>query len=298
MPRRILIAALALSAAVISATTVFAGAKPEPGVEVQMIVTAADHMNHKPPALTPADITIMDGTITDWVPLDADRDLELFFLIDDSANYDFGSKLEDLRRFIASQPGTVSMGVAWIHDGALQVVENPTTDHQRASRALRAPPGSNAANPYGALSQSDHELARERGLAKEISSPRDRADKRRDRRFRNRKRSIRQRRDGHPGRGTCRHFDLCAVQSSEGLPVGEMVDGGFGTDQPREPLLRNRWRSLFHGPRTIEIDRTLPGGYHRTPGTSVSGEVPVGVRAGERLSGRKSLSLRRVQTRN
>jgi len=147
MSIRIMIAALALSAALVSAET-----KPQPGVEVQMILTAADHMNHTPPALKPADITIMDATITNWVPLEGGRDLEIFFLVDHAANYDFAARLQELKRFALSQPAPVSIGVAYIREGTLQIVENPTTDHQRAALALRAPSGSKAANPYCALS--------------------------------------------------------------------------------------------------------------------------------------------------
>jgi hypothetical protein len=146
MTSRILIAALALGG-----TFVFAETKPQPGVEVQMILTAADHMNHQPGILKPADITITDATITDWIPLDS-RNLELFFVIDDSANYDFGARLEELKRFATAQMPAVSIGVAYIHDGALEIAESPTTDHARAVKAMRTPSGSKVANPYCALS--------------------------------------------------------------------------------------------------------------------------------------------------
>lgn len=151
MPNRILIAALALSG-----TLLFAGTNPQPGVEVQMILTSADHMNHNPPALKPADITITDATITDWVPFEGGRDLDLFIVIDDSADYDFAVGLQELKRFVTSQPAAASIGVAYIHDGALRIVENPTTDRQLALRALRPPLGSKTANPYCALSELIH----------------------------------------------------------------------------------------------------------------------------------------------
>jgi hypothetical protein len=142
-----LIAVLALSGAALAQTS-----SRQPGVEVQAIVTVADHMNHKPPALKADDVKIMNATITDWIPPADGRDLELFVLIDDAANYDFGAKLQELRRFVAAQPAPVSVGVAYIHDGALQIAENPTTDHARAARALRAPSGSKTANMYCSLS--------------------------------------------------------------------------------------------------------------------------------------------------
>jgi hypothetical protein len=147
MPNRILTALFVLTGALVSAET-----KPQTDVEVRMILTAADHMNHQPSALKAGDITIMDATITGWVPFERGRDLELFVVIDDSADYDFGARLQELKRFVSSQPAPVSIGVAYIHDGVLQIAENPTTDHQRAARALRVPSGSKTANPYCALS--------------------------------------------------------------------------------------------------------------------------------------------------
>jgi hypothetical protein len=87
-----LIAILAMSSAL-----AFAQTNSQPGIEVQMILTVADHMNHKPPALNAADVTIMNATITDWLPPGDSHDLELFLLIDDAANYSLGSKLQELR---------------------------------------------------------------------------------------------------------------------------------------------------------------------------------------------------------
>ncbi len=94
----------------------------------------------------------MDATITDWLPLTG-RDLELYFLIDDSANYDFGQKLQEIQRFITIQPDAAAIGVAYIHDGTLKIVQNPTLDHERAALALRAPSGGNTTNPYSALTE-------------------------------------------------------------------------------------------------------------------------------------------------
>jgi hypothetical protein len=120
----------------------FAGKNPQP-VEVQMILTSVDHMNRSPPVPKPGDITITDATITDWVPFEGGRDLDPFILIDDSADYDFGARLQELKRFVTSRPASASIGVAYIHDGALRIVMNPTTDiswpsaFQAATDAIR-----------------------------------------------------------------------------------------------------------------------------------------------------------------
>lgn len=146
MPVRILIAVLAVSGWLAIAET-----RPH-GVEGQIVVTSADHKNQHPRALRAEDLKIVDAAITSVTPFERGRDLELFILIDNTANYDFGAKLQELRRFVTSQPAPVSIGVAFIREGTLDVIEQPTRDHERAARALQAPFGSIAANPYCALS--------------------------------------------------------------------------------------------------------------------------------------------------
>jgi hypothetical protein len=147
MPVRTGIAALALAGAM-----AFAQTKSQPDVEVPMVLTVADHLRHQPPSLKREDVSIQDAIITNWVPIRDGDDLEIFVLIDDAANVDFDSKLQELRRFVILQPAAVSIGVAYIRDGTLQIVENPTRDRSKAVRALRAPLGSGSANPYCALS--------------------------------------------------------------------------------------------------------------------------------------------------
>ena len=145
MPIRTTIAMLAVSSAL-----VFGQKKPEPGVETQMILTVADHTSHKPAALKAGDVTILDATITEMQALDGD--LQLYLLIDDAANYDFSRKLRELIQFVGEHPTTVPIGLAYIHDGSLQVVDTPTTDRAKLVHDLRLPSGSKAANPYCALS--------------------------------------------------------------------------------------------------------------------------------------------------
>ncbi len=146
MPVRILIAALALGGFAVSAATL-----PQQGPEVQMIVTSADHMMHQPAVLRAADVAIDDATITGFTALEPGRSLELYILIDDSADYAPALKLQELRRFVADQPAAVAIGVGYIHDGALRIAEKPTTDRELIVRALREPSGGTIVGPYCAL---------------------------------------------------------------------------------------------------------------------------------------------------
>jgi hypothetical protein len=79
--------------------------------------------------------------------------LEFVILLDDSASVSLGSQLEDLRQFINAQPPSTKIGVAYMQNGTAQIVQNPTSDHAAAAKALRLPMGSPGANasPYFSL---------------------------------------------------------------------------------------------------------------------------------------------------
>lgn len=121
------------------------------GAEARLVVTVADHMKHKPQILKPGDIENTESMrIVNIAPLYGDK--ELYILIDDAANYDFGAKLEELRDFVNSQPPSTAVGVAFIRDGELKIAQAPAKDHKLIARELRAPAGSKPENPWCALS--------------------------------------------------------------------------------------------------------------------------------------------------
>jgi hypothetical protein len=130
---------------------------PSPaGTPVQVMVTVGHHYGHPPPVLAQNDLIVTQRyepqPITDLIPLQGDRaGLELFLLVDNCSNCEPGSKFEELRRFIVAQLPTTAVGVAYIQDGKMQVIERPTHDHERAVKALSAPTGSKTSNPFGAL---------------------------------------------------------------------------------------------------------------------------------------------------
>jgi len=126
------------------------------GSPVQIIVTVGHHYGHEPPTLTRDDFIVTQHyeplPVANLVPLRGDRaGLELFVLVDNCSNCEPGSKFEELRRFISSQPSTTKVGVAYIENGRLQVAENPTQDRERAVKALNTPAGSKPASPFVAL---------------------------------------------------------------------------------------------------------------------------------------------------
>jgi hypothetical protein len=90
--------------------------------------------------------------VTDFLPLQGDHaGLEFFVLLDDaSLPTSLGPQLEDLRRFVSSQPETTAIGIGYMRDGTVDIVQNLTTDHAQAAKSLRLPLGNAGAmaSPY------------------------------------------------------------------------------------------------------------------------------------------------------
>src|SRR5271155_862904 len=128
---------------------------PEGTVPVQMTVTASVSGDRSMPEITPEDVFVKRGKerlhLLEWVPAKGDRaGLELFILIDDASDTSLGSHLGELRAFINSQPPTTAVGVGYMRNATIQVVQDPTTDHEAAAKSLRLPFGSVGAygSPY------------------------------------------------------------------------------------------------------------------------------------------------------
>jgi len=124
-----------------------------PGAPARMIVSLGHFYGQEPPVLKPEDLIVTQKYeplhVTNVVPLRGDRaGLELFLLVDNCSNCEPGTKFEELRKFIGSQPSTTSIGVAYIQDGRLVVAQKPTADRARAVDALSAPTGSKPYNPF------------------------------------------------------------------------------------------------------------------------------------------------------
>jgi hypothetical protein len=124
-------------------------------VPVRMTITASVPSNKRMPELSQHDIAVTQGkqrlNVTEWVPAQGDHaGLELFILIDDSSNPALGMHLNDLKTFINGQPSTTLIGVGYIRNATVQVVQDLTADHAVAANSLRLPLGSTGAygSPY------------------------------------------------------------------------------------------------------------------------------------------------------
>jgi hypothetical protein len=125
------------------------------GVPVRIAVTANVPSDKRTPEISLEDVVVKQGKqrlrVTEWTPAQGDHaGLDLFLLIDDASNSHLGSNLDDLRTFINAQPATTAVGVGYMRNATVQIVQNFTTDHAAAAEAIRLPMGSVGAygSPY------------------------------------------------------------------------------------------------------------------------------------------------------
>ena len=129
---------------------------PAGTVPAHMVVTVEAHHGTEVPAIRREDVTVTQGRVraqvTDWTLLQGEHaGLELFVLLDEASTpTSLGPQLEDLRRFINSQLETTAIGVGYMRDGTVDIVQNFTSDHTQAAKALRLPLGNVGAmaSPY------------------------------------------------------------------------------------------------------------------------------------------------------
>jgi hypothetical protein len=131
----------------------------ETGIPSHIVVTAEPHKGKTVPTINEGDVMVYEGhtrdKVTEWIPATGDHaTLDLFIFIDDSSTTELGTQMDDIRKFIESQPETTRVGVAYMQNGTAQVVQNLTNDHAAAAKSVRLPMGYFGANasPYFSLS--------------------------------------------------------------------------------------------------------------------------------------------------
>lgn len=129
--------------------------EPAATVPVRMTVTANVSNNKRMPAINQEDVLVKRGNdrlaVTEWAPARGERaGLELFILIDDVSDASLGLQLDSLRGFIKDQPTSTLIGVGYMRNATVQVLQELTRDHVQAANALRLPVGGGGAfaNPY------------------------------------------------------------------------------------------------------------------------------------------------------
>lgn len=129
------------------------------GAPARLVVTVEPHKGSTAPEINSNEVMVYEGKerdkVLEWVPAQGDRAaLQLFFLIDDGLNQTVGTQLEDIRQFIAHQPPSTLIGIAYMQNGTAKVEQELTADHDQAAKALRLPLGNAGVNssPYFSLS--------------------------------------------------------------------------------------------------------------------------------------------------
>src|SRR5713226_4967062 len=133
-----------------AATSVLAAG---PGT-VNLTVTAVGKKDTSAPIINKDDVRLFLNKertqIADWKH---GEKLYLAVVIDDSLESGIANQWGDLKAFLTSQPNTTYVSVSYTRNGAVQVAQDFTNDHELAAKALRLPLGGGGAftSPYLAI---------------------------------------------------------------------------------------------------------------------------------------------------
>ena len=132
------------------------------GVPVSVITTVEAQKNAPAPNVTQDDVLVSQNKrrmqVTGFAPLRDQGGLQLWLLIDDGSATSLGNQLADLREFVRQQPSTTQIGIGYLRNGDVAVVQPLTADHDLAAKTMRLPIGvpGISASPYLALIELIH----------------------------------------------------------------------------------------------------------------------------------------------
>jgi hypothetical protein len=127
--------------------------------EVHVVITdLAVQGDSELPRLRQDEVKVKQGKtflqVTQLIPAQGDNAaLQLMILIDDTLNPVIGGNLNDLKEFIKAQPPSTVIGIGYMSNAGVNVVQNFTPDHDLAVKAVRLPRGvlSTMDSPYLSL---------------------------------------------------------------------------------------------------------------------------------------------------
>jgi len=127
--------------------------------EVHVVITdMALQSDSELPRLRQGEVMVKQGKtslqVTQLIPAQGDNAaLQLMILIDDTLNPVVGGNLNDLKEFIKAQPSSTVIGVGYMSNAGVNIVQNFTADHELAVKAVRLPRGafSTMDSPYLSL---------------------------------------------------------------------------------------------------------------------------------------------------
>ena len=130
------------------------------GAAVHVVITdMAVQGNNELPPLMKDDVKVKQGktmyTVTQLIPArDQAAGLQLMILIDETLNIQaVGNNLTDLKEFVKAHPPATVIGIGYMANTGVNVVQQFTADHEAAVNAIRLPRGdfSTMDSPYLSL---------------------------------------------------------------------------------------------------------------------------------------------------
>lgn len=127
--------------------------------QVHVVITdMAVRTDSEVPRLRQDEIKVKQGKtflqVTQLIPAQGDNAaLQLMILIDDTLDPVIGGNLNDIKEFIKAQPAPTVIGIGYMSNGTVNIVQNFTADHDLAVKAVRLPRGvlSTMDSPYLSL---------------------------------------------------------------------------------------------------------------------------------------------------
>jgi hypothetical protein len=137
----------------------FSQEKASPAIQVHVVITdTALREDSELPPLQKEDVKVKQGKnslkVTQLIPAQGENaTLQLMILIDDALNTSIGNNLNDVKEFISAQAPSTVIGIAYMSNASVNVVQNFTADHDLAVKAVRLPRGgfSTMDSPYLSL---------------------------------------------------------------------------------------------------------------------------------------------------
>jgi hypothetical protein len=128
-------------------------------VQVHMVITDTGlRSDTEVPRLKQDEVKVKQGKtflqVTQLIPAQGDNAaLQLVILIDDTLDPSVGGNLNDLKEFIKAQPSSTVIGIGYMSNAGVNMVQNFTADHELAVKAVRLPRGtlSTMDSPYLSL---------------------------------------------------------------------------------------------------------------------------------------------------
>jgi len=130
------------------------------GSMVHVVITdMAEKENTDPPLLMKDDVKVKQGknmyTVTQLIPArDQNAGIQLMILIDDTLNIQaVGNNLTDLKEFVKALPPTAAIGIGYMANAGVNIVQQFSTDHEAVANAIRLPRGTRSTmdSPYLSL---------------------------------------------------------------------------------------------------------------------------------------------------